>query len=67
MVMEMTILVILGAATGSWLDNQLHTSPLLLLLALGAALVLGMTRIIRTIDRLSKDPPDEDQPEEHHP
>ncbi|MFT5679512.1 MAG: F0F1-type ATP synthase assembly protein I [Myxococcota bacterium] len=57
MVMEMSVLVILGALVGNWLDSQLQTSPLLLLLALGAALVLGMTRIIRTTDRLSKDPP----------
>lgn len=57
MVMEMAILVILGALVGNWLDSQLQTSPLLLLLALGAALVLGMTRIIRTIDRLTKAPP----------
>ena len=57
MVMEMAVLVILGALAGSWLDSQLQTSPLILLLALGAALVLGMSRIIRTLDRLSKDPP----------
>ena len=67
MVMEMTVLVILGALTGGWLDRQLDTSPLLLLLALGAALVLGMIRIIRTIDRLSKDATDEVRSEEHHP
>ena len=57
MVMEMAVLVILGALAGNWLDSQLQTSPLILLLALGAALVLGMSRIIRTLDRLSKDPP----------
>ncbi len=57
MVMEMTILVILGALVGGWLDSQLQTSPLFLLFALGAALILGMTRIIRTIDRLTKAPP----------
>ncbi len=57
MVMEMTILVILGALVGGWLDSQLQTSPLFFLFALGAALILGMTRIIRTIDRLTKAPP----------
>ena len=67
MVMEMAVMVILGAFAGGWLDRQLSTSPLILLLALGAALVLGMTRIIRTIDRLSKDSPDEVRSEEHHP
>ena len=53
MVLEMTFLVIISALAGGWIDEKLQTSPLLLLLALGAALVLGMTRIIRTIDRLS--------------
>ena len=68
MVMEMTMLIILGALAGGWLDKKLQTSPLLLLLALGAALTLGMFRIIHTLDRLS--PPektDEDHPPEHHP
>ena len=67
MVMEMAVLVILGALAGNWLDNRLDTSPLLLLAGLGSALILGMTRIIRTIDRLSKDPSDEVRSEEHHP
>ena len=67
MVMEMAVLVILGALAGNWLDNRLDTSPLLLLAGLGSALILGMTRIIRTIDRLSKDPSDEVRSEEHRP
>ena len=67
MVLEMAVLVIISGYVGNWADNQLQTSPLLLLLALGSGLILGMIRIIRTIDRLNQDPPDEDRSETHHP
>lgn len=52
MVFELGVLVVVGALTGSWLDGQLGTSPLLLMLLSLAALVGGMIRLHRTLQRL---------------
>jgi F0F1-type ATP synthase assembly protein I len=52
MVFELGVLVVVGALAGSWLDGQLGTSPLLLMLLSLAALVGGMIRLHRTLQRL---------------
>ena len=52
MVFEIGVLVVVGALAGSWLDGQLGTSPLLLMLLSLAALVGGMIRLHRTLQRL---------------
>ena len=54
MVLEMWILVVLGAAAGHWLDERLGTSPLLLLLLSSAALAGSIYRINWTIGNESK-------------
>ena len=52
MVFELGVLVVVGALAGYWLDGQLGTSPLLLTVLSLAALVGGMFRIHRTLQRL---------------
>jgi F0F1-type ATP synthase assembly protein I len=52
MVFELGVIVVLGALAGYWLDGQLGTSPLLLTALSLAALVGGMFRINRTLQRL---------------
>jgi len=52
MVFELGVLVVVGALSGSWLDGQLGTSPLLLTLLSLAMLVGGMIRINRTLQGL---------------
>ena len=62
MVLEMGILVVGGVFAGSWLDEALNTSPLMLLLLSTGMLVVGIVRIHHIISRLesSHDPPDDD-------
>ena len=60
MVFELGVLVVVGALSGSWLDGQLGTSPFLLMLLSLAALVGGMIRLHRTLQRL-------DAENEHNP
>ncbi len=62
MVLEMAVLIILAALAGGWLDNKASTSPLMLLLCIGGALVVGMYRLIHTANRFN-----EDQPPKHRP
>lgn len=47
MVTELTILVLLAAFFGAFLDRRLGVSPLFLMLCSCAALVVGLYRIIR--------------------
>ncbi len=64
MISEMSVTVILGVLAGSWLDSRLQTTPVLLLLLSVGALVLGMVRLTKALNRESNDdglPPD-DQP-----
>jgi F0F1-type ATP synthase assembly protein I len=60
LVFELGVLVVVGALAGSWLDEQLGTSPLLLMLLSLTALVGGMIRVHRTLQRL-------DAENEHNP
>jgi F0F1-type ATP synthase assembly protein I len=46
---ELAILVVLGSLAGSWLDSQLTTSPVFLLVLAVAALVLGFVRLTRAL------------------
>ena len=57
---ELGVLVVVGALAGSWLDEQLGTSPLFLMLLSLTALVGGMIRVHRTLQRL-------DAENEHNP
>ncbi|MBC8454902.1 MAG: AtpZ/AtpI family protein [Deltaproteobacteria bacterium] len=50
MVLEMGILVVVGAFSGNWLDGRLGTSPLFLLCLSMAMLVAGIFRILRTLE-----------------
>lgn len=50
MVLEMGILVVVGAFSGSWLDGRLGTSPLFLLCLSMAMLAAGILRILRTLE-----------------
>jgi len=54
MVLEMWILIVVGAAAGHWLDEHLGTSPLLLLCLSSAMLAAGIYRINRTIGNASR-------------
>jgi F0F1-type ATP synthase assembly protein I len=49
MVLEMWILIVVGAAAGHWLDEHLGTSPLFLLCLSSAMLAGGIYRINRTL------------------
>ena len=49
MVLEMWIMIVVGAAAGHWLDQRLGTSPLLLLCLSSAMLAGGIYRINRTV------------------
>jgi len=50
MVLEMGILVVVGAFSGNWLDGRLGTSPLFLLCLSMAMLAAGILRILRTLE-----------------
>ena len=50
MVLEMGILVVVGAFSGNWLDGRLGTSPLFLLCLSMALLAAGILRILRTLE-----------------
>ena len=50
MVLEMGILVVVGAFSGNWLDVRLGTSPLFLLCLSMAMLAAGILRILRTLE-----------------
>ncbi len=50
MVLEMGILVVVGAFSGNWLDERLGTSPLFLLCLSMAMLAAGIIRILRTLE-----------------
>ena len=52
MVFELGVLVVVGTLSGFWLDGQLGTYPLLITLLALTALVGGMFRIHRTLQRL---------------
>ena len=54
MVLEMWILIVVGAAAGHWLDGHLGTSPLFLLCLSSAMLAGGIYRINRTIGNASR-------------
>jgi F0F1-type ATP synthase assembly protein I len=54
MVLEMWILIVVGAAAGHWLDEYLGTSPLFLLCLSSAMLAGGIYRINRTIGNASR-------------
>lgn len=51
LVVPMTITVILGFYVGNWLDEELGTSPLLLLLFGIGGLILGFYRMIIELNR----------------
>ena len=51
MVLEMGAFVVGGAFAGSWLDERLSTSPLMLLLLSTSMLVLGIYRIHKAISQ----------------
>jgi len=52
MVMEMAVITLLGAFAGNWLDGQLHTSPLMLMLLLCGGLTFGMYRLLQRLHQL---------------
>ena len=54
MVLEMWIMIVVGAAAGHWLDQRLGTSPLLLLCLSSAMLAGGIYRINRTVGNESR-------------
>jgi len=54
LVIEMAVLVLVAAFAANWLDQQLESSPIMLLLGLGSSLVLGIIRLIRTVERINK-------------
>ena len=54
MVLEMWVLIVVGAAAGHWLDERLGSSPLLLLCLSSAMLAGGIYRINRTIGNESR-------------
>lgn len=57
MVMEMSILILLFGFAGSWLDRSFSSSPLLLFVGVVIGLILGMYRLITTLNRLDRPPP----------
>lgn len=58
MVFELGVLVVVGALFGHWLDGRLESSPLLLTFLSLAAMVGGMIRIHRTLQRNEADDAD---------
>ena len=54
MVLEMWILIVVGAAAGHWLDERLGTLPLFLLCLSSAMLAGGIYRINRTVGNDSR-------------
>lgn len=65
MVTEMALFVLAAAFAGNWADEQLQTSPLLLILGIVGGFTLGMTRLLKTLQRLDRDherPPPDDSP-----
>lgn len=61
MVLEMGVLALLGGLGGAWLDGKLGTPPLFLLVFGLLALLAGLARILRTLNRLDQ-PHDGDAP-----
>lgn len=59
LVLEMTVLTILGALAGGWLDRRLGTGTLLQLLGLFLSFAFGLYRLISAVQRLQppNDPP----------
>jgi len=64
-VTEMSLLIVAGAFAGYWLDDNLGTSPFLLLLGIVGGLIVGMTRLLTTLNRLTGD--NEPLPPDDHP
>ena len=60
MVLEMTVLIVLGALAGRWLDGRFGTGQLLTMLGLLVSFALGMARLILSVIRLN--PPDDQSP-----
>ena len=54
MVLEMWVLIVVGAAAGHWLDERLGCSPLFLLCLSFAMLAGGIYRINRTVGNESR-------------
>ena len=66
MVAEMSVLILAAAFAGSWADEQLSTSPLLLILGIFGGLALGMMRLLNTLNHLDRDQQNESHPPEDH-
>lgn len=62
-VTEMAVTVILGVYVGSYLDTWLGLSPVLLLSFTLGALVVGMIRLTKGVNKLTA--ADEDHPSQH--
>lgn len=61
-ILEMAVTVVLGVVAGAWLDNKLGSSPALLVVLAIGGLIVGMTRLVHSLNRLK--PPDERDPPE---
>lgn len=63
-VTEMAVTVVAGVFIGSWLDTQLDLSPILLLTSTLGALIVGMVRLTRSVQKLTAT---DDAPSPHDP
>lgn len=63
-VSEMAVTVVLGVYAGSFLDDRFALSPVLLLTFTLGALVVGMVRLTRSVEKLTT--AHDDHAQKHH-
>ena len=52
-VTEMAVTVVAGVFAGSWVDDSFHLSPVFLLTFTLGALIVGMVRLTRSVQKFS--------------
>lgn len=67
MVTEMSLLILAAAFAGRWIDQTLNTSPFLLFLGIFGGLILGMMRLLKTLQKLDQDRKNVQQHPNDHP
>lgn len=60
---EMVVTVVVGVFAGSWVDHKLDLSPVFLLSLTLGALIVGMVRLTRSVQKLSAS---DDAPSPNH-
>jgi len=61
---EMAVTVVAGVFAGSWIDDQLGLTPVFLLSITLGALIVGMVRLTRSVQKLTAN---DDAPPPNHP